>query len=579
MKKLILSFLLLVALSAGFSNAITDFLWNNISLVIGGVCFVLFFALFMSIGNIWFEGQGQVIAGAFSLSALISIMIMIMPNLSSMVLSILQYSSIFVIGFILIFLVVTIFFSKKKSLLQGISIALLIISLAFIFYLNGGIDLSTGSATESSGSLGSIILISLIALGGGTAIFFAIKKKGSSSSSSSGFSGSSPNVIPTSSNSSSVTQNIIKTKTEIKGKVLNFINKPKGVPVRGLKVTATTNPSYSNLEDVSNITGNFTIKLPKNMADKVTVEKIKITFNGIDYDHTMNNGRPSVDGIKGSSFEVQKGTTWKDVIVPINPASLPLARGEARIKGKVIEYKNDGTIKGPLNGVGVILNNNTSSTTPVTTNASGYFEIIISESDVASHKYEDSKLKIKYNNNDYDQTMMFGLCEGKRKLITPKVKSDIEAVVPVFSPEILKHYNNPDFQNFYNIIINAINSSNYKKIPLSADINIFLKLMNLIDNGAKMDDKFPNTTYSAFGAKNKDDWIILANNFSSILGESGCNHDLLIFYYWNIIMETLIALPGENIFKINTRAELNKLIDDLKNASGALKSKYDKVKI
>jgi hypothetical protein len=50
-------------------------------------------------------------------------------------------------------------------------------------------------------------------------------------------------------------------------------------------------------------------------------------------------------------------------------------------------------------------------------------------------------------------------------------------------------------------------------------------------------------------------------------------------YYWNIIMETLIALPGKNVFSINNVTDFNKLIDDLKNTSGALKNKYDKVKV
>lgn len=575
MKKLILAFLLLMVLSVGFSDAISDFVKNNLNFVVAAFTFIVIFGISMGAANIWVENAGQTTMIALGVSVLISVLVLLNPNLTTILSSIIQYSPIFLIIFIIIFLVIIILFSKKKSWTQGIAIAVLIAAIAFIFFLNMNSEGGSGSGTGTGlDSAGPIIILILVALGIGGVVFVLVKKKlvggngGSSSSYSSGGGSNSSGV--------SVSPNKDSKKTILKGKVLDFRKKAKGVPMKGLKVTVTTDPGFPSLEDTTNRNGEFEIKLPETIPNDILIKKVEVEYSGKKYDHLMFNGKPDYSrNNRGDEFSLKKGNTMKGIIVPINKDSVPLAAGEARINGRVIQYDLNGKLANVMPAIDVTLING-ANTKVKTTDSLGNFEITIPAADLA--KYNGGLLTITHSGTAYNHTQMFGLFDDKRDKIQLK-KGEHYVIIPIQPKKFRDMHEDADFQAIYDSIINNANSNaNFTQFH-SIDFYFFMELINMIDNGAKLNEEFPNHANPAFGTSNTAaDWTKLATNFNTIFTASNNKIDL-INYYWNIIMETLIALPGKNVLEIDNKAKFNQLIDDLKNASGALKIKYDKVKI
>jgi hypothetical protein len=181
MKRLILALLLFLALSAGFSDAVSDFVANNLNFVIAAFTFVLIFGLSMGVAGIWVDKQEQITIISLGISALIAVIVMLNPNLSAMVSSIIQYSSTFLIAFIAIALILTILMSKKP-LIKGVAIAILLAAIIAVIYLNGGIDLSGSGASAGFNPAPPLIALAIIIAIFIIVLVFYLKNRGSSAS-------------------------------------------------------------------------------------------------------------------------------------------------------------------------------------------------------------------------------------------------------------------------------------------------------------------------------------------------------------------------------------------------------------
>ncbi|MFA5743457.1 MAG: carboxypeptidase-like regulatory domain-containing protein, partial [Candidatus Nanoarchaeia archaeon] len=467
------------------------------------------------------------------------------------------------------FLLIIVLFTNKRShpWIKGIAAAILIAVIIGNIYLNasGGVSGESGSSASAMDA-GTIIITILAVLGVGVTAFVMFKSKSQGSQSSQQSGGGGGNAAM------SISANRNPKKTTIKGKVLDYRVKSKGTPLKGLKVTAETDPIISNLEATTNNNGEFEISFPESIPAVIKIKKIETEYSGIKYNHLMYNGRPNINtGNRGSEFNLTKGKTIHNIVVPINKPSVPLAAGEARIKGKVMHYAADGKSGASITGAAIKLTKGADVKNTVT-DSLGNFQITLLAAELP--KYDGSELTAEVSGETYSHRFIFGCFDKKRALAKPQTGKELEAVIPVIVPEFLTQFkNNAEFYAFYTKIIDKSDIANF----LNFDLYFVKQLISLIQSGAKMNEAFPNNTNPASGSTTND-WDNLADNFNSIFASSA-NKDNLIMYYWNIIMETLIALPGENVFSIKTPAQFNKLIDDLKNASGALKNKYDKVKV
>ena len=77
MKKLILAVMLLFVLSIGFSDAISDFVKSNLNFVIAAFVFILIFGISMGTAGIWVEKPGEIVGIALGISALISVLVLL----------------------------------------------------------------------------------------------------------------------------------------------------------------------------------------------------------------------------------------------------------------------------------------------------------------------------------------------------------------------------------------------------------------------------------------------------------------------------------------------------------------------
>ncbi|MFA5333473.1 MAG: hypothetical protein WC376_03180, partial [Candidatus Nanoarchaeia archaeon] len=437
MKKLILAVLLLFVLSIGFSDAISDFVKNNLNFVIAAFVFILIFGISMGTAGIWVEKPGEIVGIALGISALISVLVLLNPNLSAIVTSIIQYSPIFLIIFVVIFLLIIVLFTNKRShpWIKGIAAAILIAVIIGIIYLNasGGVSGESGSSASAMDA-GTIIITILAVLGVGVTAFVMFKSKSQGSQSSQQSGGGGGNAAM------SISANRNPKKTTIKGKVLDYRVKSKGTPLKGLKVTAETDPIISNLEATTNNNGEFEISFPESIPAVIKIKKIETEYSGIKYNHLMYNGRPNINtGNRGSEFNLTKGKTIHNIVVPINKPSVPLAAGEARIKGKVMHYAADGKSGASITGAAIKLTKGADVKNTVT-DSLGNFQITLLAAELP--KYDGSELTAEVSGETYSHRFIFGCFDKKRALAKPQTGKELEAVIPVIVPEFLTQFKN-----------------------------------------------------------------------------------------------------------------------------------------
>jgi hypothetical protein len=181
MKKLFLAVILLMVLSIGFSDAITDFVKNNLNFVIAAFTFVLIFGISMGTAGIWVENSGQITLISLGISILIAVLVMLNPNLATIIASIIQYSPIFLVIFIIAFLIIVVLFTNRRShpWIKGLAAAILIAVIIGIIYLNQSEGvISESSSNVNFGSTGIVITFIIIA-GIVGVVAYLIKRKSS----------------------------------------------------------------------------------------------------------------------------------------------------------------------------------------------------------------------------------------------------------------------------------------------------------------------------------------------------------------------------------------------------------------
>lgn len=162
MKRAIIPLLLLTILSIGFSNPVSEFVSRNLNFVVAAVLFVLVFGISMGAASIWVDKPGEVAAISFGVSALVSITALLNPGLSELIHSIITYSPIFIIAFILIALLLIVLFAKKRKQ-KGLAAAILIAAMIGIIIINGGFqELSDQESQQSPGQQAGFLILGLI---------------------------------------------------------------------------------------------------------------------------------------------------------------------------------------------------------------------------------------------------------------------------------------------------------------------------------------------------------------------------------------------------------------------------------
>jgi hypothetical protein len=341
MKRLILTLLLFLALSAGFSDAVSDFVANNLNFVIAAFTFVLIFGLSMGVAGIWVEPEQTAII-SLGISALIAVIVMLNPNLSAMVGSIIQYSSTFLIAFIAIALILTILMSKKP-LVKGVAIAILLAALIAVIYLNGGIDLSGSGASAGFNPAPPLIALAIIIAIFIIVLVFYLKNRGSSASPASPpASGKviAPNLSLKSRDViiSGVFGSKIAPITQASGLRLSFkIGETEyyyAFPRIGFSLDRnffSFNSKFNGIDCKATFNkGIFSFKLYK-IAGDITDCTVQIFYNNKIYSHIDLGGNPD------SLFEIPKSiSVYGDIIVPVpkNPVSFPVHPRLVTIKGK-----------------------------------------------------------------------------------------------------------------------------------------------------------------------------------------------------------------------------------------------------
>jgi len=182
MRKAILLLLTLFVFSIGFSDAISDFITRNLNFVVAAFVFVLLFGVSIGGAGIWVEDKTQVIVIALGISALVSVLVLLNSNLSELIYSVITYSPIFLIAFILVALVLIIFVApKEKVWMKWLAGAILIAAGIGLLIMSGGLSgasgIFTGGTSAGIASTSPLLYLALIGVIGLVVVIGVIAKK------------------------------------------------------------------------------------------------------------------------------------------------------------------------------------------------------------------------------------------------------------------------------------------------------------------------------------------------------------------------------------------------------------------